>query len=94
MLIAALFMGALVAYYYGLRVGLWVAAGTMALLMVPTFVPRALLPVYLALAALAAGVQIVGSRRARPAGTVRAVRWVTARTRTAHSLWRMKRRSE
>jgi hypothetical protein len=76
MLIAALIVGALTAYYFGLRRGVWAAAATFALLAVAAFVPRMQWPAYLLVAAAAVAVRLIGARRPRPPDAVLAVHWV------------------
>jgi hypothetical protein len=76
MLIAALLLGALTAYYFGLRAGAWTAAGTFALSLVMLTMPRYTLHFYGALALAGLAVWQIGSRRQRPPDAVLAVRWV------------------
>jgi hypothetical protein len=76
MLTAALLMGALTAYYYGLRAGLWAAAGTAIVALAGTLVPGMRWPAYGLIAAAAIVIRVLGARRARPASTVLAVRWL------------------
>ncbi len=93
MLAASIFLGALTAYYYGLRAGLWTASAALALLTAATFFPPARLPIYGVLALAAIVVQVAGSRRSRPPGTVRAVRWVRTQVAMGRALWSVKRDS-
>ena len=81
MLIAALLLGALTAYYFGLRLGLYAAAATAALCLVAMFVPGWSVPIYVLLAIGAVTVIVVGPRRKRPPDVVLAVRWVRQRLR-------------
>jgi hypothetical protein len=46
MLILALVVGGLTAYYLGVRAGLFAAVGSAATLLLATFYPKALLPVF------------------------------------------------
>jgi hypothetical protein len=76
MLLTALVIGALTAYYFGLRAGCWAAGATFALCLAALFVPRLALPLNLVIAAGALVVWRVGSRRPRPADAVMATRVV------------------
>jgi hypothetical protein len=82
MLIAALLLGALTAYYFGLRPGLYAAAATAALCMLAMFKPGWSLPIYGALAISAVAVIVIGPRRKRPPDVVLAVRWARQRLRS------------
>jgi|GEM_PF-4805359 len=74
MLVAVLLMGALAAYYFGLRVGAWTAAGTAMLCAAALVVPLYAIPIYVVLAIGAVGILIVGPRRKKPTDAVRVTR--------------------
>jgi hypothetical protein len=76
MLIAAILVGALTAYYFGLRPGMYAAIATFVLGAVALFVPRLAWPVHLAMAAGAIAIWQIGSRRPRPNDAVLATRFV------------------
>jgi hypothetical protein len=76
MLVAALLMGGLTAYYFGVRAGAWAAAATVVLLLAAAFVPRLQLPAWIALVAAAVAIRMLGARRQRPLDAVLAVRWL------------------
>lgn len=86
MLMAALVMGGLAAFYYGLRAGAWAAAATAAILTVAGFFPGMRIPAYLVIAAGGAAIQVLGSRRPRPPSSVLAVRWAHQRIRLLRML--------
>jgi hypothetical protein len=87
MLIAALVIGGLTAYYFGLRLGAYAAAGTALLCLVATFMPRYAVPIYVALAGAAVAVIVIGPRRKRPADAALAVRWVRGKIRGARAMF-------
>jgi hypothetical protein len=76
MLLTALVLGALTAYYFGLRAGYWAAGVTFALCLARLFVPRLALVVDLVIAGGAIVIWRIGSRRQRPADAVMATRVV------------------
>jgi hypothetical protein len=76
MLLAALIVGGLTAYWLGLRPGAWAAVATLALLMVASMVPPLAFFIHVALAVGLFAVCVLGARRERPADAVRATRWV------------------
>ena len=76
MLLAAVVVGGLAAYYFGLRVGAWVAAATIVLCVVALWAPRLATPLYALLAAGAIAIWRVGSRRPRRPDAVVAVQVV------------------
>ncbi|MCU1279049.1 MAG: hypothetical protein JWM53_2595 [bacterium] len=89
MLLAAVVLGALALYYFGLRAGAWVAVATLVLCIVALVAPRWATAIYAFVAAGAIALWRVGSRRQRPPDAVIAVRlirravgraWSTART--------------
>jgi hypothetical protein len=84
MLIAALFVGVLTAYYFGLRAGAVAAVAALAVLLVPLFLPRYAMVCWLGLAAATVAVQQIGTRRKRPTDAVLAVAWLKGR---ASKLW-------
>lgn len=66
MLVSAILIGLLAAYYFGLRVGYWAAGVTFVVCVAALIVPRFALPLYLVLAGGAIALWQVGSRRPRP----------------------------
>ncbi|HZS36963.1 MAG TPA: hypothetical protein VFF06_09055 [Polyangia bacterium] len=75
MLIAALLVGALTAYYFGLRAGAYAAVAALGLFVVALFMPRFAVFFYVGVAAAGVAVWQIGSRRPRPPDAVLAVRW-------------------
>jgi membrane protein implicated in regulation of membrane protease activity len=73
MVLAALILGALAAYYFGLRAGGAVAVATFVLCLVALFVPRLALPIYGVVAAGMFAIWQIGARRKRPTAAVFAV---------------------
>jgi hypothetical protein len=82
MLIAALVVGAITAWYWGLRKGLWAAVVTGVLCLAALFVPRYAIPIYVALSAAVIALVVLGSKRPRPPDTVLATRWIVHRVRS------------
>jgi hypothetical protein len=76
MLLAAILLGALTAYYFGLRAGAWAAGLTVAASVLVAFMPRAETWVHVAVAVAGVLVWRIGSRRPRPPDAVLAVRFV------------------
>ena len=64
MLIAVLAIGALAAYYFGLRIGVYAAAG-VGVLLVAALIPGLRMWAYVALAAGVGGILVLGPRRRR-----------------------------
>jgi hypothetical protein len=78
MLLAALIVGGLTAYWLGLRQGVWAAVATFVLLLVAASVPPLAMAIHVLLAVGVVLVCLVGAKRERPADAVRATRWVRA----------------
>jgi len=76
MLLAAVVVGALTAYYFGLRPGAYAAVATFVLSLVAMFVPRLALPVNLLVAVGAILIWRVGRSRPRPPDAVFALRFM------------------
>jgi hypothetical protein len=76
MVLAALILGALAAYYFGLRAGAAVAVATFVACLVALFVPRLALPIYIAVAVAMFAIWQIGASRKRPTDAVLAVRFV------------------
>jgi hypothetical protein len=74
MLLTALVIGLLTAYYFGLRAGYWAAGVTFVLCVAALFVPRLATPLHVIIAGAALVIWRVGSRRPRPADAVIATR--------------------
>jgi hypothetical protein len=85
MLLAAVVLGALTAYYFGLRAGAYAAVATFVLCVLALFVPRVALPVNVAIAVAAIAIWRIGSRRPRPPDAVLAVRFVRSSVARAWS---------
>jgi hypothetical protein len=85
MVLAALILGALAAYYFGLRTGAMVAVATFAACVVALFVPRLALPIYIAVAVAMFGIWQIGARRKRPTDAVLAVRFAEHHVKKAWS---------
>jgi len=81
MLIAALIVGAITAWYFGLRRGLWAAVVAAILCTVALFMPRYAIPIYVGLSVAVVAVIGVGSRRPRPPDALLAVHWLRRRVR-------------
>ena len=88
-MIAALVLGGLALYYFGVRPALWVAGGTFVLCLLALFVPGYATAIHAFVAAGAITLYWIGARRQRPPDAVIAVRlirgalkraWQTART--------------
>ena len=85
MLIAALALGALAAYYFGLRTGGYVAVTTFVLSAAALLVPRLATAIHVAIALGAVAIWQIGSRRPRPPDSVLAVRYLRELVRRAWS---------
>jgi hypothetical protein len=81
MLIAAVIVGGLTAYYFGLRRGAYAAVATAVLCLIAMFVPGTGWPIYGALALACVAIWQLGKRRARPTDAVLATRWVRRQVR-------------
>lgn len=88
MLVAALIVGVLAAYYLGLRAGAWAAGATAILFMVAMVAPRAAILAYGVVAAGLVGLCWIGPKLKRPADSTRAF---GAAKRLASRLWRGRR---
>jgi hypothetical protein len=88
MLIAALLVGALTAYYFGLRAGAYAAVCALALFLVALFLPRYAVMFYVGVAVAGVAVWQIGSRRQRPPDSVLAVRWARRGVARAWSMVR------
>jgi hypothetical protein len=66
MFIAALLVGALVAYYFGLRPGLVAAGATAGLFLLAAVIPGAAAYAYVVVGAGVAGVVVLGPKLKRP----------------------------
>ncbi len=89
MLLAALVLGGIALYFFGVRAGLWAAGATLVLCIVAMFAPRFATAIYAFIAAGAFALWRIGSRQQRPPDAVLAVRlirgaaqraWTTARS--------------
>lgn len=79
MLIAALIVGLLTAYYFGLRAGAAAAVAALVLLLVPIFFPRYAMYCWIGLAAATIAIRQIGKKRQRPADAMLAAAWVRRR---------------
>jgi hypothetical protein len=85
MLLAALVLGALALYYFGVRAAAWAAGATLALCLVARFLPGYATAIHAFIAAGAFALWRIGSRRPRPPDAVVAVRLIRAALRRAWS---------
>ncbi len=85
MVLAALILGALAAYYFGLRTGAVVAVATFVLCLVALFVPKIALPIYVAVAVGMFAIWQIGARRKRPTDAMLAMRFVQHAVKSAWS---------
>jgi hypothetical protein len=85
MVLAALILGALAAYYFGLRAGAIVAVATFVACLVALFVPRLALPIYVAVAVAMFAIWQIGARRKRPTDAMLAVRFAQHSVKRAWS---------
>jgi hypothetical protein len=76
MVLAALILGALAAYYFGLRTGALIAVVTFALCLAALFLPRYAIPIYVGIAVGMFAIWQIGARRKRPTDAVLAMRFV------------------
>ena len=76
MFLAAIIVGGLAAWYFGLRAGAYAAICAVVLCLIARFVSVAAIPIYLVIGASVIGIQVVGSRRKQPQDVVRAVRFL------------------
>ena len=83
MVLAALVLGALALYYFGVRAAAWAAAATLLLCLVALFVPGYATAIHAFVAAGAIALWRVGSKRQRPPDAVIAVRLVRGALRRA-----------
>jgi hypothetical protein len=74
MLLAALVVGAVALYYFGLRPAAWAAGATVVLCLVALFLPRWATAIHAFVAAGTIALWRVGSKRQRPPDAVIAVR--------------------
>jgi hypothetical protein len=85
MVLAALILGGLAAYYFGLRTGAVIAVATFVACLVALFVPKIALPIYVAVATGMFAIWQIGARRKRPTDAVIAVRFVQHAVKSAWS---------
>lgn len=85
MLLAALVLGGLALYYFGVRAAMWCAGATLLLCLLALVAPRYATGIYAFVAAGAVALWQVGSRRQRPPDAVIAVRLVRGAVRRAWS---------
>ncbi len=76
MILAALVVGLVTAYYLGVRAGVTAAAAAGGLFLVAAIVPALSTIAYLAVGAGVAGVCVIGPRRERPPSSRRALLWL------------------
>lgn len=85
MLLAALVLGGIALYFFGVRAAAWAAAATLALCLVALFAPRYATAIYAFIAAGAFALWQVGARQQRPPDAVLAVRLLKSAARRAWS---------
>ncbi len=83
MLLAALVLGGIALYFFGVRAALWVAGATLALCVVALVAPRFQTAIYAFIAAGAFALWRIGSKNERPPDAVLAVRLVKSAVRRA-----------
>jgi hypothetical protein len=83
MLIAALVVGALTAFYFGIKWGVYAAAAALALLAAAMVVPGLTFWAYAAIGLGVIGVVTIGPRRAKPTQAFQAYTWVKKGTSEA-----------
>ena len=76
MLIAAILVGGLTAFYFGIRPGVIAAGATLVAFLAAAMVPGAALWAYLGVGAGVGGVLLVGPKRADPTHAARAMKVV------------------
>ena len=74
MLLAAVVVGAVALYYFGMRPAVWAAGATFALCLLALFVPKWATAIHCFVAAGTLALWRVGSKRQRPPDAVIAVR--------------------
>jgi hypothetical protein len=77
-MVTSIVIGGLAAYYFGTRIGAYVAGATMLAVLLGFFLPRYAFVVNLCIAAGGLVIWRVGSQRPVPPQSVLAVRWVRA----------------
>jgi len=76
MLIAALVIGLLTAYYFGLKPGGYAAAAAAALFAIAALFPALSIPIYLVVAIALIGILFYGPRTQRPGHRADLLRWL------------------
>jgi hypothetical protein len=94
MLILAVVVGAITAYYWGLRAGAYAAIGSLGLSLLALVVPSLATPLHVATAAGMVAVWWFGSRRPRPPDSVLAIRFLRGAATRAWSKVTSARRDE
>jgi hypothetical protein len=84
-MIPALIVGALTAWYLGLRAGAIAAVATFAALVLSTFVPGLTLAVYALVIAWTAALWFMGAKISKKAGASSPSSWLGGATGTAYS---------
>ncbi|HEX6836284.1 MAG TPA: hypothetical protein VF334_06900 [Polyangia bacterium] len=85
MLLAAVVLGGLALYFFGVRAAVWAVVATLALCIVALLAPGYATAIYAFIAAGAIAIWQVGSRQQRPPDAVLAVRLVRSAARRAWS---------
>jgi hypothetical protein len=85
MLLAAVVLGGMALYFFGVRAAAWAAVAPLALCIVALLAPRYATAIYAFIAAGAIAIWQVGSRQERPPDAVLAVRLVRSAARRAWS---------
>ncbi|MBT8493048.1 MAG: hypothetical protein KJO07_08315 [Deltaproteobacteria bacterium] len=75
MLITAVVIGLLTAYYFGIRFGVYAAVGSSVVLIAALVVPSIRWTVYGGVALFVVGVVVLGPRIGKPMGNIEAVRY-------------------
>ena len=76
MLIAALVIGLLTAYYFGLKPGGYAALGAAALFAIAAISPGLAVPIYLVVSVALIGILFFGPRTQRPGHRADLLRWL------------------
>ena len=91
MVIGALVIGAITAYYFGLKVGGFAAAVAAGLFLLAVVMPSKALPIYGLVGAGFLGVLVIGPRRAKAEGKGDLLKWGRRAFSSVFKFFRRKR---
>jgi hypothetical protein len=91
MVLAAVVLGGLALYYFGVRAAAWAAGATLALSIIAAVLPRYATAIHVFIAAGALALWMIGRKRPRPPDAVLAVRLVRRAIGRAWALLRGRR---